>query len=1298
MKPIETNVYHEHPYSESEKPLCVDLTWLLSAPFQAHTQMAPVGTLERIVGELFISMEKEQNENSSLDSTSNKKMHLETSLSRKHLLLEGIEIVDDAIATPAAAPVVEGKSTLTPVPTITVLPYGSTIPTDRLVSEHLITSDAVAYIASVATADIEGGYDVVPTGAILPIENTTQEENSESFNKSLIVTPDWLYTTPSKHLLGEILIATSCAAVPIAQDFTITSTIGINIPPLPLRAALCGISEVSRLQVSEALKMKIPDLAIISSETLIHNAVKLAYDILLAESQCDSSCSAEVERAAATVATAMPIRTSEQELAIQILEKLQCGHSISDELYVALVINAIHKSLPPVAPTLSDKEIKERNEENSRKTDKLLAEEAAQALEAAAKQALQYPGFLLVDFPCTKAQSILLFKALSGINYNEDKPKAGDRASQFASALPNTYSRQTFDPTKCGLNKVIYMDTSSLLSLTDERVRSRTDLNTGEIVLMNDKITTINTVQELYTPLRPVHTASIEHSQTAAEKESLLCFLQDLQLVDTYCIGNWDGDYKTREDAVNAVVKDISILTNLYNVDGIETITSDITEIEIGSEETKAEAQAVPVPSVMTTPKQVLLDNNLAKFLIGLWTDAETQSMNSTRNYFSAMRDVRYQMIQRKRCLHDIISRNIVTRDTRQSVFEEFRDRYNTIDIDFRFDDTIIFELHLRTLELGRELWNMSDIKRDKILAILKGISKDGMSSILIHRCQCEGAAFMQAEFRRFCIAIHVILDFTKGSSSYDSSALLRNTLEECLAAIIPSKDDPAVETGGGKGNKKPAEKSKKGEVAAAVAWRNVVPPVLLPHTMMNTLPLPQEDEAPVDPKSKGKPPVKGKGEAVDMPANPLETMAANVINQLLTWTKENFTIQRVVYPNQESLCCAIESAIWHEAERCKFSIEQIKRAVQHQAAWINEEEENILRILERQIRSRHAKEYQVAHRLIHMISEVTEKAEPITNIWVIDGDAISVFNNQICVHPNITPPLPVVREFYENKLNSEQMSVLESWIYTNKTGSVILEQDVRYMMIQALNAGSGPAGMNNKTHVHRSEKRQCSKGKEYMSITIHKCENLFNADVASKSDPYVTVRLQNDIYVSKKVENDLNPVYDETYLFKEEWDGNSKVRVQVWDHDIHDSHDLIGSIDIDLIPYVDQLDQGETITLTEQPLHFHARLSGTINVSISVPESKASSLIDSVLTDITLPRQWQNIDIFNRLMEKLLPSSALAGLDENVGYVDIDILLNSLRDFDSSAEQGEAITQVCLKNDVNTAVADADADAVTEK
>ena len=90
------------------------------------------------------------------------------------------------------------------------------------------------------------------------------------------------------------------------------------------------------------------------------------------------------------------------------------------------------------------------------------------------------------------------------------------------------------------------------------------------------------------------------------------------------------------------------------------------------------------------------LPKEVATSLTALWQSAEDNSYTIGRSFFHSMRDARYQMIQRRRGVHDALSSMFIRLDNRQELFEEFATGFNAIEADFRFDPECCAELHLR--------------------------------------------------------------------------------------------------------------------------------------------------------------------------------------------------------------------------------------------------------------------------------------------------------------------------------------------------------------------------------------------------------------------------------------------------------------------------------------------------------------------------------------------------------------------------------------------------------------------------
>ena len=94
--------------------------------------------------------------------------------------------------------------------------------------------------------------------------------------------------------------------------------------------------------------------------------------------------------------------------------------------------------------------------------------------------------------------------------------------------------------------------------------------------------------------------------------------------------------------------------------------------------------------------KDTPLSPQLAVALNKLWSASEVQSNKALISFFDALRTIRYQLLQRRRSANDVLSAMLVSKDNRQAMLEEFREEFNQIDEDFRFDADCKAELHLR--------------------------------------------------------------------------------------------------------------------------------------------------------------------------------------------------------------------------------------------------------------------------------------------------------------------------------------------------------------------------------------------------------------------------------------------------------------------------------------------------------------------------------------------------------------------------------------------------------------------------
>lgn len=185
--------------------------------------------------------------------------------------------------------------------------------------------------------------------------------------------------------------------------------------------------------------------------------------------------------------------------------------------------------------------------------------------------------------------------------------------------------------------------------------------------------------------------------------------------------------------------------------------------------------------------------------------------------------------------------------------------------------------------------------------------------------------------------------------------------------------------------------------------------------------------------------------------SDPFEATEKAVLDIIAAWSKGTFTVSRVVYSDNEALCIAIENAIWHEAERLKASMDNIKSDVSNQILWLSDMESGLKSMMTMLIEKRHSKELACIARLLEMIGETIEKAEPIRELWLVAADAISVHPASLVVSPEQEPPIPTVSRVFNDRLNHEQIEVLSQLVADITTGSIVLNEDCSSLLYRCL-------------------------------------------------------------------------------------------------------------------------------------------------------------------------------------------------------------------------------------------------------
>ena len=596
-------------------------------------------------------------------------------------------------------------------------------------------------------------------------------------------------------------------SINLAQhSFSALNSVEKSIPVFSVRLALCGACDLTKKAISNAISvLSGGGVRVISVDRLLSQAVARAREIA-----SDSTKSYQTALSESEDSTGYEY-DDEQHLGVRALKILLAGKCIPDDMYVSLLINAINELVV---------DMRER-----------AAYSTGDRTEA---QGDAVTGYILEDFPNTKQQASLLVNALSGVDYDSHKPQPADHASRFAPIAP--YKISVHDNALCGLDKVLYLDATMESSLS-EISSARKNTVTNEVVhfpfgetdrpidfsYMASNITHGNThnsnqlhlkdLEEIDNSSSSRHTSFFDIALTASAGEDLKAFLSKIGVL----IELHSADYTTRNEYINAAIEILyrpagrvgvtdqpaSRVNNVTSCDPdpspklyglMDTLDKNeddaLHESKSQSQRETAviasiESSTIPLPVPAPILSYTTLPPQLATALSGMWDTAENNSIIVGRMFFKTLRDYRYQMIQRRRVMYDALRLLQVRLDNRQDLFEDFIVGFNQIDDDFRFDTDCVAELHLRTLELRESILSGCDVRKKDAESFVSTVSLDGIHHLLCHMSECEGAAMIQAEYNRFIVSIHLLLDYSKSMASYDSTKRILNVLEETLQASV---------------------------------------------------------------------------------------------------------------------------------------------------------------------------------------------------------------------------------------------------------------------------------------------------------------------------------------------------------------------------------------------------------------------------------------------------------------------------------------------------------------------------------
>eukprot|EP01041_Mallomonas_annulata_P008514 gene8514-17555_t len=780
------NVSAVLPYYLSERPLCADSNWLYTRPFDGAIALAPTAITS-------------SGEDMQVES------HIEVDIAAYLSQLDCDAFVS-SVADPAMDEVYNDATGSRP---------GSPAMSGAIVDELKTTTTKVK---GEKAEKVESQKSKKNAAA-----DTTEEVIVPTRSRHFLQPPDWMVNTPQFYILGEAIMNIRCASNPIPDDPLPV----IKQPIFPYRIALFGISDELRNNVSTALQRAF-GVVIIRVKDLVNKAFIAAGK--LQEQPQESYSSLEL-------------------LYLQVLNLLTQGECIHEDVYISLLLEEIHNL----------------GKDKTRKG--YVIEDFPNTLEDSRKFIQALSG---IDYTIPKPNPLdlasPLVPPLPHIPKDYDMTKCGLDAVFYLESNPDQLVINKFGERidlQTGSRVILTEDLLDSIQYlnTNTKANEPIDMYTMDLTM---SLESAEDVRLFFENLNILHSLNIEDYETTEDLiDTAISIITDLgpNVIpeETGTEDELDSDkYPEDSDEMMGVVvapptapsslelqqqpqqqpqqhdkrsatNTNSHVGNISNSTGSNIASSSsrsmkatvfsgsynalpLAAIAVTTDTstplTDLATEVVPVRPIEDTTKTHSIPRILADALGELWRVSENQSLQSCKRFYSALRDVRFQICQRRRALHDTLQMNLIRHEDRQSIFDEFRQEFNEIEDDFRFDSDCIAELQLRTQELRHYLWTLIENRKKETEVILRKFLNDGSAGLAIYRCQCEGVALLQAESNRFVAAINIILDIFYSLQKCDEMERFTSALEE--SAPLPVSESSTVVQGGKGTNKQAPPKEKK--------------------------------------------------------------------------------------------------------------------------------------------------------------------------------------------------------------------------------------------------------------------------------------------------------------------------------------------------------------------------------------------------------------------------------------------------------------------------------------------------------
>jgi len=457
----------------------------------------------------------------------------------------------------------------------------------------------------------------------------------------------------------------------------------------------------------------------------------------------------------------------------------------------------------------------------------------------------------------------------------------------------------------------------------------------------------------------------------------------------------------------NVAVEEVKESTNVEDgaeADDLADSASVIQDLQFEeSEEIAQDIPPQPVDPILTFPPlrlQNSIPDQLAQVLSKMWALSESQSTIQAQKFFTAQRDVRFEMVQRRRIGYDCVNKFLVCIDNRQQLISDFRAKFNAVDEDMRFDADCVAELGLRNLELCDEMAKLSETHKKDAEELAKKFAADAALQVMIHQSRCDAVIFVQTAVHRFNTSLHLLFDCTKSLMKYECQTRVANDIEITLPVTeFSSTGSRPASSKRGKDAKPDPAAAKKGKVdpnlpPPIIPFREPVVASLVPKEVMRALPNPTdtEDTATDAAAVKGKKLPAGKSsKALPVVTDPFEEVEKAVQDLLKQWGRDTFVVNRQLYEKDETTCAALENAIWFEADKLKIFVAKVKSALVQHVTLLEEMEAQTMCILDDVIKQRYKKELASNNVLYSIIQKAIGEATQLEELWQVTPDAAPI-------------------------------------------------------------------------------------------------------------------------------------------------------------------------------------------------------------------------------------------------------------------------------------------------------------------